>query len=365
MTTDATTTGATRAAPPMLFASTILARNASSVLSHLAHLVPRPLTPLYHLHQHPTASLHTRLRALVPVRIWQRRLSLRSNAPKRTHRVFVGILSDIPGRPEAQGSEVALLKEETVDWERVWGRSIAGDALPASLRELRSQSGIIVVIYPRDQRLFASSTLFVTGRPYTLIFNGSVKSSGVVGFALSAGPRLVPQTSFPGLLAISAPLKVTQLEGNLVSELDSVNPTELFISAMDKGAAKDDDFYLGVLRDGELRQVHHILTGALSRGAMALDTKMAPGEGTSVQLFHRPMSHHIAPAAGVLPKNTLAFVASPPVGDDMMEEEGSDEEVTVLEDAFVAASESGFMLSRGSEPTWTCVAPGAKTRLTW
>ena len=58
--------------------------------------------------------------------------------------------------------------------------------------------------------LFASSTPFVTGRPYTLIFNGSVKSSGAVGLALSAGPRPVPKTAFPGQRAISAPLKVTR-----------------------------------------------------------------------------------------------------------------------------------------------------------
>ena len=58
--------------------------------------------------------------------------------------------------------------------------------------------------------LFASSTPFVMGRPYTLIFNGSVKSFGAVGLALSAGPRPVPKTVFPGLRAISAPLKVTQ-----------------------------------------------------------------------------------------------------------------------------------------------------------
>jgi len=101
------------------------------------------------------------------------------------------------------------------------------------------------------------------------------------------------------------------------------------------------------------------------RGTMAFDTEMAPGEGTSVQLFHRPLSHDIAPAAGVLPKNTLAFVASPPVGDDMVEEVGSNDDVTVLEHTFVAASKSGFMLSRGSEPTWMRFAPGAETRLTW
>jgi len=127
-----------------------------------------------------------------------------------------------------QGGELASLEGENVDWERVWSRSVAGDALPASLRELR-QVDVHTVITLTDNApqglnqalsssfthatklgLFASSTPFVTGRPYTLIFNGSVKSSGAVGLALSAGPRPVSQTSFPGLRAITAPLKVTQ-----------------------------------------------------------------------------------------------------------------------------------------------------------
>jgi hypothetical protein len=78
------------------------------------------------------------------------------------------------------------------------------------------------------------------------------------------------------------------------------------------------------------------------------------------------LSHDIAPAAGVLPKKTLAFVAAPQVGEHAVPvEEGDDDEVTVLEDTFVAASENGFMLRRGDEATWTCVAPGAQARLTW
>jgi len=222
--------------------------------------------------------------------------------------------------------------------------------------------------------LFASSTPFVTGRPYTLIFNGSVKSSGAVGLALSAGPRPVTRTAFPGLRAITMPLKVTRSEGNLINELDHANPTALLISAIEKSAlvsghaAKDDEFYLGVLRDGELWQLHHIMAGGPSRGTMALETETAPGEGTSVQLFHRPMNYDIGSALPDHAKNTLAFVASlqdaalPFVG----EEEGDDGGgVMVLEDSFVAASENGFMLRRGGEVTWTCIAPGAQARLTW
>ena len=50
----------------------------------------------------------------------------------------------------------------------------------------------------------------MTGRPYTLIFNGSVTSSGAVGIALSAGRRPASQTKFPGLRAITPPLIVTR-----------------------------------------------------------------------------------------------------------------------------------------------------------
>ena len=69
-------------------------------------------------------------------------------------------------------------------------------------------------------------------------------------------------------------------------------------------------------------------------------------------------SHDIA--AGVLPKNTLAFAVSPQA--PLVEEK---DDVTVLEDTFVAASEDGFMLRRGDEAMWTCIAPGAQARLTW
>ena len=81
--------------------------------------------------------------------------------------------------------------------------------------------------------------------------------------------------------------KKNRSEGNLVNELDGKNPTALLISAIEKSIAKDDEFYLGVLRDqhgGELWQLHHIMAGGPSRGTMALETEMAPAEGTSVQV---------------------------------------------------------------------------------
>ena len=40
-------------------------------------------------------------------------------------------------KEEFRGDELALLEGEKVDWEKIWNRSVMGDALPSSLRELR------------------------------------------------------------------------------------------------------------------------------------------------------------------------------------------------------------------------------------
>jgi len=208
----------------------------------------------------------------------------------------------------------------------------------------------------------------VTGRPYTLIFNGSVASSGAVGIALSAGRRPTLQTKFPGLRAITPQLRVTRSEGNLVNELDDRNPTALLVSAIEKStlsgkAAKEDEFYLGVLRDGELWQVHRIVSGGPSRGMMALETETAPGEGTSVQLFHSPNDAAAPTAPPHAAKDALTFIAVPQC-ESTIAGQGEDT-VTVLEDRFLAASENGFMLSRENEMTWTCITPGSQARLAW
>jgi hypothetical protein len=118
-----------------------------------------------------------------------------------------------------------------------------------------------------------------------------------------------------------------------------------------------------VLRDGDLWQVHRVMSGGPSRGTMALDTETAPGEGTSVQLFYCPndAAAHTIPLHAA--KNTLSFVTAPQC-ESALAGQGEDT-VTVLEDTFLAASENGFMLSREDEMTWTCVTPGAQARLAW
>ncbi|KAF8495724.1 hypothetical protein F5888DRAFT_1615424 [Russula emetica] len=403
----------------MLYSSTVLARNASSILAHISRL-PASLT------SHPllfTLSTNAPAPSLAPLVSALSSFSSSgsvgclsaptnpgatgvSAAPIACSLAFfrkehsVPFRSDIPGRPETQvgrwhamrrtsdqreesiqGGEVEL--KEDVEWEKIWGRRTEGDVIPPALEGL-GKNDVHTIITLTDNApqglndslssfplatklgLFCSSTPFVTGRPYTLIFNGSVTSSGAVGIALSAGRRPTLRTAFPGLRAITPPLKVTRSEGNLVNELDNRNPTALLVSAIAESAlvgkaGKDDAFYLGVLRDGELWQIHRITSGAPSRGTMALESEIAPREGSSVQLFYCP--EDIAAPPHATAKNTLTFVAVPQFESALAGQ--GDDTVTVLEDTFLAASENGFMLSRENEMTGTCITPGAQARLAW
>ncbi|KAH9954530.1 hypothetical protein BGW80DRAFT_1467765 [Lactifluus volemus] len=304
--------------------------------------------------------------------------------------------SDIPGRPETQfggwhamrnkGEEEVVQRvqvglTESVDWEKIWSRSPEGDILPLALRGVGDSEERTCIQSPPSQitllrasinhfplfhmrprlGLFGSSTPFATGRPYILLYGGSVSCSGADGIALSAGPRPTLQTTFHGLRAITEPLKATRSEGNLVNELDNVNLTTLLISAIEKSvltgrAAKDDEFYLGVLRDDELWEIRHIMSGGPSRGTMALETETAPGEGTSVQLSHRPNDDAVPT---VWPHLLLAALESDSAP---VEREHS---VTIVEHAFVAASENGFMVRRSDEVAWTCTSPGSAAQLGW
>jgi len=174
-----------------------------------------------------------------------------------------------------EGKDVDALghgENGNVDWEGVWGRSLAGEELPEAIRELNAKD-VESVVYLSDTSpeglqnslsahlpeasklgLIASSTPFVTGRPVTLFHNDRIYSDGAVGLALTktTTPRAKLKIGFPKLKALTPPLTVTRAEGNLINELDDANPSNILIAAIRKagleGMDKDKEFYLGVVK---------------------------------------------------------------------------------------------------------------------
>ena len=55
----------------------------------------------------------------------------------------------------------------------------------------------------------ASSTPFVTGRPFTLFYNNEIHSSGAVGICLDAPAPPKENIVFPALKAITRHYKIT------------------------------------------------------------------------------------------------------------------------------------------------------------
>ncbi|KAN0127952.1 hypothetical protein V8E53_013574 [Lactarius tabidus] len=350
----------------MLYSSAIFARNASSILSHLSRL-PTELSahpPLFTLSTNtPTASLTPLVTALSSLYFSkQRRLPLHPRTPAHLSHpeTQVGRWHAMQKRGDWEnalgGGELVLSEEESVDWENVWSRSVAGDAFPASLRELRQVDvhTIVTLMDNAPQGLNqAFSSLFIHATQASSRLRLPSRQGGHIPSSSTALSN--PPVPLVSLSPESPP--VTQSEGNLINELDNANPTALPVSAIEKSAlsghaAKDDEFYWV----------------GLSHGTMALDTETAPGVGTGVQFFHHPVSHDVAPReSGLRLENTLTFVASSQVSNDTATplEECHDDDVTALEDSFVAASENGFLLRRGEEAAWTSIAPGAQVCLTW
>ncbi|KAI6041414.1 hypothetical protein EDC04DRAFT_2565652 [Pisolithus marmoratus] len=326
----------------------------------------------------------------------------------------------------------ALMSDGKVDWEKVWsvpsssGQQTRPDPLPEELRNIepstigslvyfsdKSPEGIssgLQNAFPNAHKLalLASSTPFLTGRPFTLFHNGRVHSSGAVGIAFpSSTPTL--ELAFPPLVALTPPLSITGSEGNLLLSIDSRNPTRLLLSALqEKGfsfcphtalVGKDDAFYVGVIENGDLVQVHRISSGDPSRGTIVLDTNIAPREGSTVrvcrphcrissvqcacarsqpsiqQLYHLPRQTcdvTISTIPDFTPKLSLSLLVSPEIEASSLPapdlHPGDDGTVTF--ESFIAASENGVVLSPGNSFTstntpWACKVPGGRATLSW
>lgn len=304
--------------------------------------------------------------------------------------------------------DTALMSNGKINWEKVWSvppslsLQTGPGPLPEELRNLepstigsivyfsdKASEGISIGLqnaFPNAHKLalLASSTPFLTGRPFTLFHNGRVHSSGAVGVAF---PSSIPplDLAFPPLVALTPPLPVTSSKGNLLLSIDSRNPTRLLLSALqEKGitfcpntavAGKEGIFYVGVVENDNLAQVHRISSGDPSRGTIALDTNMAPREGSTVRLFQLPRKTHgvtISTISDSTPKLSLSMLVSAEVelSPSLPQEPHLGDLGTALFDSFIAASENGIVLSSGKPSTtndtsWTSTVPGCRVTLSW
>ncbi|KAL0576502.1 hypothetical protein V5O48_005477 [Marasmius crinis-equi] len=276
-----------------------------------------------------------------------------------------------------------------VDWEVVWNQrarnSESFEDLPEGLQSIRpdtvnqilylsdpSPEGLVSTLRSRfpaatQLGLLASSTPFITGRPVTLVHNGKVYEDGAVGVAFTA-PKLSSELSLrlpEAVKPLGQEMTVTRAEGNLINTLDGANPTRLLLRAIQTAGIdstseaailfkEEEEFYLGVYGDGDVSQIYTITSGDTSRGTIALNTTRAPAIGAKVQFFRRSKraQPYFPPCATEQRSLTFKIADSETYG------EAFAEDTVVLDNMFHAASENGFIVSRGGEIPWTCTVPG-------
>ncbi|KAG2365126.1 hypothetical protein BDR07DRAFT_1399925 [Suillus spraguei] len=270
-----------------------------------------------------------------------------------------------------------------VNWEDIWDRTTksAKEMLPVELRTVRPED-VSSILYFSDKApeglrrqlgFLASSTPFITGRPVTLFHDGEIYSDGAIGIALQPSlGRTSLTVEFPGLVDLTPDLQITRSEGNLILMVDDGNPTRLLLAAMDKhglygrGALlKDDEFYVGVMSDGKVEQLHRITSGDPSRGTIALGTTSAPPQGSIIRMFYLPRRDEATLNLDSTHGNTsISFIVTPDSFGDEPPSSVLDNDILVIDGNFVSGSENGFMLRRGAEEKgWTCTLPGGQAHL--
>ncbi|KAG9013911.1 hypothetical protein FRB94_004291 [Tulasnella sp. JGI-2019a] len=219
--------------------------------------------------------------------------------------------------------------------------------------------------------LVASSTPFVTGRPFTLLEGNKVWSDGAVGLALlNSVPKL--SHSFYGYEAFSKPYTVSSAESNLIHSLDNRNPVKELLSASSSiqgglpgggiNASKDIDVYLGTLVDGSdtYQRIYQVSSGGPTKGILALNSESGPSVGTKVQFLYRPQDTMYNDPHSTPNRPSLQFSSS---SEDTSHASDDEQEYKVT-DSFFASSENGLVLS-SSLGSWVSSVPGAKSSFNW
>ncbi|KAF8636193.1 hypothetical protein AX17_003681 [Amanita inopinata Kibby_2008] len=459
--------------PLPLHLSTILSSSSSAISSHLSHLSKSfPNQPLLFTLSHNAApnilsTLVNELTTFSPQTIGCLSAPLPkpySNLTACSLAVFdardvVMFRSTIPGRPQKQvgrwhpvvtrksreGDCADWEREQSSegllgvrDWEDVWNGNVgvgvgvgAKGQLPEELERL-DPNEVSSIVYMTDQSpeglanslslfpnapklgLVASSTPFVTGRPFTLFRNQKIYESGAVGIALKrsvksrgsmSGLKARAKVAFLGMEPISQPMTITECEGNMIISLDNQNPTKRLLSSIPNPTTsfstttkkEDASFALGVIENGQFkclasrRATHQEFLRCPNSNPNSNSGEEGILAGNGATFKFEPYAP-LRTALNVEPSPTgvkaKSFNLMSVVEDQFLlkQEDGSVhgngvDEAYVLKDTFLAASGNGFLLARGggtggggdgrngsrsaasAETMWMCRVPGALATL--
>ncbi|KAG8806764.1 hypothetical protein FRC17_004821, partial [Serendipita sp. 399] len=223
--------------------------------------------------------------------------------------------------------------------------------------------------------LFASSTPFITGRPFTLFESESIHSDGAVGVAIVGPKPLEIESNFSSLMHIGGSLLITSASSNMIYTMNerpaADTLAQLIETQFNASSANRPAVHLGVLDDQEkIYRVFSVLAGSPSRGALLLDGEKSPMVGSKAQFLvsSREIMDYDEnfPSPSAKETSTLdaqfacVSYAEANTGHTMTH----DSEVTIIENQFLVASENGLLIDKG-KGLWECKVPfvGASIKL--
>ncbi|KAG8806752.1 hypothetical protein FRC17_004828, partial [Serendipita sp. 399] len=327
-------------------------------------------------------------------------LSLLNIPSSIEHRIW---RSTIPGKERAQVGRwysQEQIKREKDDQATKWNPNLSLDTtrigrLPSALQDLVNTkqllSGLLFFTddasqglsaslnhhFPETAKLglFASSTPFITGRPFTLFESESIHSDGAVGVAIVGPKPLEIESNFSSLMHIGDSLLITSASSNMVYTMNERSAADtlaqLIETQFNASSANRPAVHLGVLDDQEkIYRVFSVLAGSPSRGALLLDGEESPVVGSKAQFLvsSREIMDYDecfpSPSAKGTSILNAHFACVPYAEANTGHSITHDSEVAVIDNQFLVASENGLLMDKG-KGLWECKVPfvGASIKL--
>ncbi|KAJ2786161.1 hypothetical protein GGI15_001687 [Coemansia interrupta] len=177
--------------------------------------------------------------------------------------------------------------------------------LMAADRESRQIADALDSHFPMASKLgiVGSRTPFLNGREHTILDNGEVFSSGVVGFAFArarskAAPVSIDKAAshlhvrYPKLETISDILEIKRSKGNVVLEVENGEAARALIASIrkrqiDAGPAFDDRLFARISTNADCvdSAVFQVTGGDPAKGGLAIDTTRDIQQGYFIQFM--------------------------------------------------------------------------------